>query len=180
MYILANDSLKKNQLFADSVGEFEVVLPLDEEEVDLTLSPAEVALDIAIQKACAVADGNEQHVVIGTHTVVVFDNMIIGKPIGYEDAFRILKLLNGRLHHVITGVCIIKGEKIEVFYEKTEVGFFDYNDNYIVDYLGECEPFDCDAAYSIEHGWLVSYIKGDYENVLGLPVNRIREVLETF
>lgn len=180
MYILANDSLRKRQLLGECVGDIEVILPLEKEVVDLSLSPSEVAMDIAIQKAVAVADGNDEHIVIGAHTVVCFDNMIIGKPIGYEDAFRILRLLSGSVHNVITGVCIIKGDEMEIFYEVTEVGFFNYNDDYVVEYLEKFEPFNFDAAYSIEHEWLVSYIKGDYDNLLGLPVSRVREVLENF
>ncbi len=118
--------------------------------------------------------------VIGADTVVSCDGRILGKPRSREDAFAMLRLLQGRSHHVYTGVTLIlgngMGEPVScTFHEETEVCFYPMTDEEIESYLETGEPFDKAGAYGIQ-GQCARYIRGiqgDYGNVVGLPVGRL-------
>lgn len=126
----------------------------------------------------------DKYIVIGADTVVTLNNRILGKPYDYDDAYNTLNSLSNQTHHVYTGVCIIyfNGETAftKTFYECTEVTFYPMTHEEIVWYLATKEPFDKAGSYGIQGkgGVFVKEIKGDYNNVVGLPLARLYHELE--
>lgn len=150
--------------------------------------------------------GNNNLVVLAADTVVVLDGKIIGKPEDPDDAFAILSALRGRSHHVITGCCVIRSQAADdnakfsdaaaaeeldtavaellmpqkdCFYEDTEVWFKDYSDEELWAYVNTPEPYDKAGGYAIQGGFgkYIDHIDGDYDNVVGLPLTRVKEYL---
>lgn len=126
----------------------------------------------------------DKFIVIGADTVVALNNRILGKPYDYDDAYNTLNSLSNQTHHVYTGVCIIyyNGETAftKTFYECTEVTFYPMTHEEIVWYLATKEPFDKAGSYGIQGkgGVFVKEIKGDYNNVVGLPLAKLYHELE--
>ena len=121
----------------------------------------------------------EKTLVIGSDTVVVFQNRILGKPADEEDAVHTLQKLQDNTHQVYTGVTVLEkkqGQWIEhTFYEKTDVEFYPVSENEIKAYVSTGEPMDKAGSYGIQGRWGI-YVKGicgDYNNVVGLPVARL-------
>ena len=123
----------------------------------------------------------EHLVVLGADTTVVIDNQILGKPDDASDAARMLRLLSGRTHRVITGVAIVTDERTEVAAEVTAVKFLTLSDEEIVEYIATGEPMDKAGAYAIQGraaSW-IPRIEGDYFNVVGLPLALVSTLLES-
>jgi septum formation protein len=146
--------------------------------------PGEAAKDcaerLARQKALAVARQRPHDVVLGADTVVVVDGQLLGKPSDAADAARMLRLLSGREHQVITGVCLVVGGKPSVASETTLVTVSEIADKEIADYVASGEPMDKAGAYAIQgiaSRW-IPRIEGDYSNVVGLPVALVWGMLE--
>ena len=118
--------------------------------------------------------------VLGADTVVVVSGEILGKPRSFEDAARMLHLLSGRTHQVITGVCLISGKKAEIVAEVTTVTMRQITEGEIAAYIATGEPMDKAGAYAIQGvaaRW-IPRIEGDYFNVVGLPLARVAGMLE--
>ena len=146
---------------------------------DPSLSPYELIVSIARQKAICVAKNDPDAVVHGADTVVAIGVKIPGKPSDADDAKRMLALLSGKVHSVYTGVCIVSGGKRSEFYQKTDVKFYPLTQSEIDAYIATGEPMDKAGAYGIQGRGcvLVESISGDYFNVVGLPVARVvREI----
>lgn len=170
--ILASASPRRQELLRLITDNFECI-PADVEEIvpdgiDI-LKRAEYLAEI---KCKAVAKAHRESIVIGSDTVVIADDTMLGKPKSVEDAFEMLRLLQGREHIVVTGCCICKGEKTVSFSDKTAVEFYPLTDGEILEYIKTNEPFDKAGAYGIQGkgALLVKGIRGDYYNVMGLPV----------
>jgi septum formation protein len=120
--------------------------------------------------------------VIGADTVVVLDGKVLGKPRDAADAVRMLQSLSGKTHQVMTGVCVLKGERVLTHTEVTEVTFRPLSDREIRNYVATKEPMDKAGAYGVQGGAarFVEGIRGDYFNVVGLPVCRLGLMLEKF
>jgi septum formation protein len=119
-------------------------------------------------------------VVLGADTTVTLDNHILGKPEDPADALRILRLLSGRTHRVITGVAVVTAERVEVAAEVTGVKFLTLSDEEIAAYVATGEPMDKAGAYAIQGRaarW-IPRIEGDYFNVVGLPLALVSALLE--
>ena len=182
--ILASASPRRQQLLNDAGIEF-TVLPANIEEVQL---PGEGAIyfaeRMAREKARVVRALAPKSVVLGADTIVVARDQVLGKPTDAADAFRMLRLLSNRQHFVITGVCLIGAESHgtdfeDVCSEKTAVHFTALTDAEIRDYIATGEPMDKAGAYAIQGGasrW-ISKIEGDYNNVVGLPVDLVLRML---
>ena len=130
---------------------------------------------LAREKASAAAEKVGAGAVIGADTVVVVDEMILGKPRDGEDARRMLRLLSGRWHEVLTGVALVRAGVSEppvVAYEKTRVRFASVSDEEIDWYVATNEPMDKAGAYAVQGraALFIEKIEGDYWNVVGLPV----------
>lgn len=124
----------------------------------------------------------KENLIISADTVVAVDDEILGKPVDKEDARRMISLLSGKVHQVYTGVTLSLNEKTKTFSEKTDVEFFDLTENEIEEYISSKEPYDKAGSYGIQGkaGLLVKGINGDYYNVVGFPIARLKREIEEF
>ena len=183
--ILASNSPRRRELLAGLDLDFEVkVLPDIDESYPDNLPVAEVAGYIARKKTvpyCALI--GESDLVITADTVVIVGNEVLGKPKDAKDAHRMLQLISGRTHQVITGVCLLTTGKEHSFSVTTDVTFKQLSDDEIAYYIEHYMPFDKAGAYGIQE-WIgyvgVTSINGSYFNVMGLPVQRLWEELKKF
>ena len=125
---------------------------------------------------------DKDNLVISADTVVAVDNEILGKPVDKADARRMISLLSGKVHQVYTGVTLSLNGKTKTFSEKTDVEFFDLTENEIEEYISSKEPYDKAGAYGIQGkaGLLVKGINGDYYNVVGFPIARLKREIKKF
>lgn len=125
---------------------------------------------------------DEESLVISADTVVAVEDEILGKPVDKEDARRMISLLSGKVHQVYTGVTLSLNGKVKTFSEKTDVEFFSLTEEEIEEYISSSEPYDKAGAYGIQGkaGLLVKGINGDYYNVVGFPVARLKREIEEF
>ena len=187
--ILASQSLRRSQLLKWAEIPFEVNIAETDESYPGHLSPAEIAMHIAFNKAIAVKKNIEEvktngnvYPILAADTIVILENKIIGKPSGRDEAIKTLTILSGRTHSVITGVCILSAEKKIIFAEKTLVEFYTLSQEQIEYYVDKYKPYDKAGAYAIQE-WIgvtgIRSISGDFYNVMGLPVSRILRELHT-
>lgn len=182
--ILASQSPRRKQLLEWAEIEFEVVVKETDERFPPNISPEEVAVYIAKNKALAVQQSQSKDVVIiAADTIVVLGDNIIGKPVHREDAVSILLALSGEKHRVITGVVIIRGDREISFADVTEVEFYPVSVKEIEFYVDKYKPYDKAGAYAIQE-WIgvigIKSINGDFYNVMGLPVSRVVRALASF
>ncbi|MEI7909563.1 MAG: Maf family protein [Verrucomicrobiota bacterium] len=178
--VLASGSPRRRDLLTQAGLEFEVVVSPAEEIHDPSLRPDRLCEGNAILKAAAVALSHPHATVIGADTLVFIDADALGKPADLEEARAMLRRLSGRAHTVCTGVCVIRpGGAVEAFHELSEVVFRVLDDAAIDAYFALVDPLDKAGAYGIQvHGErIVAEIRGSFENVMGLPVARLLEVL---
>lgn len=178
--VLASSSPRRKELLGRAGIEFEVAPTPAEEVHDASMSPAALCEFNATLKAEAVAAMRPDAIVIGSDTLVFIDDEPLGKPADRTIARAMLTRLAGRCHQVRTGVCVIfpNGTR-RIFHETTDVFFLPLDDAAIEDYLSKVNPLDKAGAYGIqEHGDLIiARIDGSFENVMGLPVEQLLEVL---
>ena len=177
--ILASASPRRQELLRLITTDFKCI-PADVEEIvpdgiDI-LKRAEYLAEI---KCKAVSEAHKDSIVIGSDTAVIADDIMLGKPKSKEDAFEMLRMLQGREHIVVTGCCICKGEKTVCFSDKTAVEFYPLTDGEILEYIKTNEPFDKAGAYGIQGigGKFVSGYDGDYDTVVGLSLRLTRELI---
>lgn len=180
--ILASGSPRRKQLLQAAEISFKVMASETDESYPEHLRPSEVAVHIAEKKAAAVKSdlaittNSDDYTIIAADTIVVLNDHIIGKPKDDADAIKILSELSGKTHQVITGVCIMRANKKIIFAEKTEVTFYPLDQAQIQHYVARYQPFDKAGAYAIQE-WIgmtgIQSIKGDFYNVMGLPVGRV-------
>ncbi len=174
--ILASGSPRRKELLTQ-IGVIFEICKAEEEEVMTSSVPEEAVKELSRQKALEVSEKCDGTVIIGADTVVAGDGQILGKPKDKADAVRMLRLLQGKEHRVITGVTMILKEqqKIISFDEVTKVHVFPMTEAQIEAYADSGEPMDKAGAYGIQGRFAayVSGIEGDYNNVVGLPVGRL-------
>lgn len=181
--ILASSSPRRKELLTLADLDFEIIIQPVDEIVDAALSIDESILSIAHKKAKAVLPYvKNEDIIIAADTVVVFKSQIIGKPTDEADAIHILTQLQNEMHTVITAVSIISNQKEISFVDKTEVYFNALSLSQIKYYVSTYKPYDKAGAYAIQE-WIgaiaVNRINGDYFNVMGLPVNRVLQAINT-
>ncbi len=180
MLILASQSPRRRELLARAGLAFRVEVRETEESSDASLPPVELCARNASAKAEAVAAAFPRDLVIGADTLVFIDGEPLGKPADEAEAFSMLERLQGRTHFVCTAVAVIMpgGERRD-FAETTEVDFLPLSAEDIRRYLAAVSVLDKAGAYAIqEHGeMIIRGIRGDLDNVIGLPVTRLLEVL---
>jgi septum formation protein len=184
LFILASASPRRSELLRQLGLEFRVV-PSEAPELTLeALSAGELAQINAYKKARAVSKKFPDAVTMGVDTLVALDGQTFGKPLNLVDAHRMVSLLQGRTHHVITGVCLIhlRAHRQRLFVEQTAVTFRPLTLEQIHHYHKQINPLDKAGAYAIqEHGDLViEAISGSFSNVVGLPLERLEEELARF
>ncbi|MGE5619029.1 MAG: Maf family protein [Sphingomonadaceae bacterium] len=182
--ILASQSPRREALLRQVGLEFEVFPSGVEERLREGLPPAEGAEKLALQKAEWVAARCSDGLVIGADTVVVVDGRVLGKPTGVEDARDMLRLLSGREHEVITGIAVVDAAsgRSRSDHVVTAVGFAPLTQEIIDRYVATGEPLDKAGAYAIQGygALLIEGIRGCYNNVVGLPLRRLAELLGEF
>ncbi len=178
--ILASASPRRRELIKNLGIEYEVKTADCEEETIFGEHPKDTVIRLSRTKALWVAEREERPaIVIGADTVVAIDDKILGKPASRDEAAKMLRELSGRTHRVYTGMTVTDGNKTVSEYVMTDVKFYELSDKQIESYVNTGEPMDKAGAYGIqEYGsLLVESISGDYFNVVGLPVSRLRRVL---
>jgi septum formation protein len=179
--ILASQSPRRKQLLEMAEIPFEILIA----DVDETNPPGMLGDDVPVflakKKADAVSHLAHDAIVIAADTVVLLDHHILGKPTDAANAKTILQQLAGRVHKVVTGVCIRKNEKEVSFSTTTEVCFRPLTAEQIEHYITNYKPYDKAGAYAIQE-WIgvigIERINGDYYNVMGLPIGEVVKVLK--
>ena len=190
-YILASQSPRRRELLHLVIKDYEVI-PSEGEEVVSSTDPDQVVQELSMQKALEVAKKvmpceGDRIIVIGADTVVAVDREILGKPQDRADAARMIGMIQGREHHVYTGVtvCTVEGNsradggrpelQYFSFSEETAVDVFPMNRGEIEGYVSLEEPYDKAGAYGIQGAFsiFIRGIRGDYNNVVGLPAARL-------
>ena len=176
--ILASQSPRRKEL----MGLFRVPFTVRAADIDETMDPqkdpyTEVAR-VSRAKAMAVPR-DPADVVVAADTIVVCGGQVLGKPRDESDARRMLRLLSGRDHQVMTGLCVLAGGECRVCTEVTDIHFRELSDREIAAYIRTGEPMDKAGSYGIQGGGALfaERIAGDYFNVVGLPVCRLGRIL---
>jgi septum formation protein len=179
--VLASASPRRRYLLESSGFEV-IVRPSSVEEIAGGLSPRDLVLTNAAMKAIDVAAHTSGDLVLGADTVVVLDGEVLGKPRDMDHAAEMLRRLAGRIHEVLTGVCLLRGGSQArcQFVESTRVSFRELGDAAIASYLSGINPLDKAGSYSAQEdqGRLIERIEGSMENVIGLPVARVLTAIE--
>ena len=182
--ILASNSPRRRELLERiGIADFTVAAPNVDESVEPGLSPADMVEQLSLRKAMAAAGHfGPDDLILAADTVVALDGAVLGKPRDENDAFAMLSALSGREHRVYTGVTVLRGDKAVTQHEETAVTFRELSPDEIRGYIATGEPMDKAGAYGIQGvgALLVSGIRGDYSNVMGLPVFRLGRILSGF
>lgn len=180
--VLASKSPRRQELLKYITDEFEVIPSGYEENVPDGLDAENVPEFLAIKKALDVAHDHPDELVIGCDTVVICDGVILGKPKDKCDAFKMLCTLSGRTHQVISGVCLCFNGKTMSFSQTTQVSFYSLREEDIIKYIDSENVLDKAGSYGIQDGaaLFVESISGDYYNVVGFPIAKLRLEIEKF
>lgn len=175
--ILASSSPRRRELMAKVGYPFEIV-PSDCPEISSATKPTDLVQELAELKAQAVFSAHNDSVVLGSDTVVDFNGQVMGKPKDDADAIAMLKQLSGKTHQVHTGVCILSPAGSWLFCNTTDVKFRNLTDDEIIRYVNSGGASGKAGAYGIQDSGFVENYVGDYDNVVGLPVYRVKEILD--
>lgn len=183
--ILASQSPRRKQLLEQAGISFSVINPDVDETVPPDMLADEAPVHLAHKKAQVVAANNPEALIIAADTVVLLGNElagdeILGKPVDSEDAIAMLQRLSGRMHRVVTGVCIFCEGRYYRFSSTTEVYFRELTLAQIQRYIMDFKPYDKAGSYAIQE-WIglvgIEKIHGDYYNVMGLPIGEVHQYL---
>lgn len=191
--ILASQSPRRRELLELITKDFEIQVPeIDEKRIetailqkrgdDFLVTAKKLVLELASRKATIIQMINRNALVIGADTVVVLNDEILGKPIDEVDAYRMIKQLAGNTHHVLTGVCIKYGKVEERFVSVSQIKFYEWDQQMqreVAAYVSSGKANDKAGGYGIqeEAGLWVKSIKGDYNNIVGLPIAKLNKRL---
>lgn len=187
--ILASSSPRRAEILIREKVNFQIKIPHSCKEENIFSDPVTHVLELSRRKAQSVADEVEvedpakggEGIILGADTIVVLDGEILGKPKNEENALFILKKLSGKMHQVYTGVTLINKStgKIISDYELTKVKFNQLDEQKILDYIATGESMDKAGAYGIQGmgSFLVHHIQGSLDNVIGLPTEKLQEML---
>lgn len=176
--VLGSKSPRRKEILTLMGYDFEVRVS-SKDEVITSSDPQEVVKSIALQKANDI-NINDGELLICADTIVVLNNMILGKPKDKDDARKMISLIQGTKHIVYTAVCIKTTTKIVEFLDEAIVEIYPMSDEEIEDYINTPEPYDKAGGYAIQ-GIFSKYIKdyqGDYYTIMGLPKNKLETILK--
>ena len=183
--ILASKSPRRQELLRGMGVDFEILTKETPENYPTDLPLDEVPKYLSLQKSLAFKDNElpADYLLITSDTVVICEGEILGKPKNREDATRMLQLLSGKTHHVVTGVTVRSAEKTESFAVRSNVTFAQLDAEEIDYYIEHCKPFDKAGAYGIQE-WIgyvgISGLEGSFYNVMGLPTRKLYQCLKDF
>ena len=180
--VLASKSPRRQELLKYITDEFIVIPSEYEENVPEGLDAENVPEFLAVKKALDVAKDHPDELVIGCDTVVICGGIILGEPKDKTNAFRMLCSLSGRTHQVISGVCLCLKGKTMSFSQTTDVNFYSLREEDIIRYIDTEPVLDKAGSYGIQDGaaLFVEGISGDYYNVVGFPIAKLRLEIEKF
>ena len=173
--VLASASPRRVEILTSVGWPFEK-LPADIDESEILGETAEdYVTRLAREKAIAVAVLRPNEIVLGADTTVVVDGEILGKPVDIEDAMRMLRILSGRSHFVLTGIAAAFNREVESALERTRVDFREMSEDEVAFLAERGEPLDKAGAYAVQAqaALFIKGIEGDYWNVVGLPIGRV-------
>lgn len=176
--ILASKSPRRAQLMGLFNKPFVIRVAAADETMDTQADPAREVARVSRLKAEAV-ERQSDDVVVAADTIVVCDGKILGKPHSEAEAYEMLRMLSGKTHQVMTGLTVIAPKGSKTVTEVTDVVFRELSDREILGYIATKEPMDKAGAYGIQGGAALfcSRLEGDYYNVMGLPMCRLRMIL---
>lgn len=177
--ILASGSPRRSEILRSVGWEFEQHVPdIDESEREGE-PPEDYVLRLGIEKAEKIAAEHPERVVLAADTTVVIDHHMLAKPVDMEDAVRMIKLLAGRWHEVLTGVAVSENGATRSAIERTRVRFAEMTDEEVAYLAYEGNPLDKAGAYAIQAqaALFIDSIEGDYWNIVGLPVRLVYELV---
>lgn len=181
--VLASGSPRRTEILERAGWPHEVIVAGVDESLEPHEPPADYVQRLARWKAEAVARRLKEGLVLGADTTVVIANQILGQPQNDADAKRMLELLNGKWHEVLTGVALVRvGGETRVSYETTRVRFAEMSETEIDWYISTREPFGKAGAYGIQGkaALFIEEIQGDYFNIMGLPIRLVFELAADF
>ena len=183
--VLASKSPRRQELMKGIGLEFSVITKDVDESYPSNMSVYDVAPFLSLKKAKAFNDGElpENYMVITADTVVIVDDMILGKPKDEADARGMLGRISGKKHSVITGVTVRTSDKVKTFSVVSKVSFETLDQEEIDYYVNNFRPYDKAGAYGIQE-WIgyigVNHVEGSYFNVMGLPTQKLYKMLKAF
>jgi septum formation protein len=179
--ILASSSPRRAEILTREKVRFEIKIPGSYKEENIFSDPVTHVLELSRRKAQSVADQVGDGIILGADTIVVLDGEIFGKPKNKDDALLFLKKLSGKRHQVYTGITLINKStgKMVSDYDLTKVKFNQLKEQKILNYIATGEPMDKAGAYGIQGmgNFLVDHIEGSLDNVIGLPTEKLQEML---
>lgn len=180
--VLASASPRRQELLRQVGVTFRVVPSRVDEQVSVPMTPGELVRYLALAKARDVAQREQGALVLGSDTIVVVDEQVLGKPRDRAEAIAMLQSLSGRSHQVMTGIALVQGDRELVDHEVTTVQFRALEQGEIERYVDTGEPMDKAGAYGIQGraAAMISAIAGDYFTVVGLPLSRTVQMLAQF
>ena len=180
--ILASASPRRKELLKNAGYEYEVCPADIDETMPEGVEPETACEILSRKKAQAVLEENPDAVVLGSDTIVVLGNTILGKPEDKEAARAMLRSLSGRVHQVYTGLCVCSKDRTLSLVSRADVRFYPLSDELIDAYIATNEPMDKAGAYGIQGvgSMLVKSIEGDYFTIVGLPVAKAARMLGEF
>lgn len=178
--ILASSSPRRKELMMKMGYDFKVISKDIDENFDAKMSVYENVKAVAVKKACAIENENPDALIIGCDTIVVLDGIVFGKPKSKDDAFDMLRKLSGKTHEVMSGVAIIYKNDVINFAVVSEVTFKNLSNDDIINYIKTGECFDKAGSYAIQGigGTLIENYSGELDNIIGLPTEEIKDVLD--
>lgn len=174
--ILASNSPRRKELLSKLNYVFSIV-PADCEELTNAADPCDMVKELACRKALNVYRSNPDCCVIGCDTVVDLDGVVLGKPHSKAEAIAMLTALSNRSHKVHTGVCVVYKSSVCLFAETSAVTFGNLSSQRIEEYVNTGSPMDKAGGYGIQDSGFVTDVIGSYDNVMGLPCERLDVVL---
>jgi septum formation protein len=183
--ILASSSPRRKQLLLQIGLKFTTASSYVEEIIDDTLLPEENVKKLSFQKAEEITRSLETGLIIGSDTIVVINNRVLGKPANIVEAKKMLLLLSGKTHSVYTGFAIVdvRSKKSYIDFEKTDVTFRSLSEKEIDEYVASGSPLDKAGSYGIQDDFgavFIERINGDYYTVVGLPLSKFYVALQQF
>jgi septum formation protein len=181
--VLASGSPRRQGILREAGISFEIRVPDFDETVIPGLSPADLATMLAHHKVLSIP-GDGVRAYLGCDTIVVYEDMVLNKPVDPADALRMLRILSGRAQSVFTGLCLHDSRK-GIFLETVEesrVRFNSLADDQLKDYIATGEPLDKAGAYGIQGmgGILVDSVIGNIDNVVGLPIDALERLAKQY
>ena len=182
--ILASKSPRRKEILEGAGVKFKIIVSdTDESVVSKEISPELYVSQLALLKASSVAKNlSGNYFVIGSDTIVEYKGKFLGKPKNREEAYNMISELSGNVHRVYSGICVFdtKTGRAETDFEQTEVYFKKLTDNQISDYVASEEPYDKAGGYAIQGAAseFVEKIRGDFNNVVGLPLDKLIQLFD--